>query len=93
MGTYSNGWGHLIVTLAILAMSTFLLYVGKLDSSAIAGLLGSVVSFWFMSGSVNRFAAQTAAAAAQATTAANIAAVQAGKLNDASTNNPTQQVG
>ena len=59
MLNYSNGWGHLVVTVCVLAMCTFLLYFGKLDSSAIAGLLGSVISFWFMSGSVNRFAAAT----------------------------------
>jgi hypothetical protein len=57
MNNYSNGWGHLVVTLAVLAMSTFLIYTGKLDNAAVTGLLGAVISFWFMSGSVNRFSA------------------------------------
>lgn len=57
MNTYSNGWGHLIVTLAVLLMCSFLLYTGKLDSAVVAGLLGSVISFWFLSGT--RVQAQT----------------------------------
>jgi uncharacterized MnhB-related membrane protein len=50
MKTYLNGLGHLIVTLAVLGMCTFLLYTNKLDQAVIAGILGSVISFWFLSG-------------------------------------------
>ncbi len=62
MLTYSNGWGHFGITIAVIMMATFLIYTGKLDTSAATGLLGAVISFWFMSGSVNRFASPSQAA-------------------------------
>ena len=68
MGSYSNGWGHLIVTISVLGMSTFLIYTGKLDNAAVTGLLGSVISFWFMSGQVNRFALNSTPGSSSSTT-------------------------
>ena len=49
--TYSNGWGHLIVTLAVLAMSTAFLYFHLVDATSVMGMIGTVVAFWFLSGS------------------------------------------
>ena len=51
MTTYSNGWGHLIVTLAVLGMSTALLILRVVDTATIMGMVGTVVAFWFLSGS------------------------------------------
>ena len=51
MTTYSNGWGHLIVTLAVLGMSTALLILKVVDTATIMGMVGTVVAFWFLSGS------------------------------------------
>jgi hypothetical protein len=51
MNTYSNGWGHLIVTLAVLVMCTTLLVLKVVAPDVVMGLLGTVVAFWFLSGS------------------------------------------
>lgn len=50
MKTYLNGLGHIIITLAVLAMCTFLLYTDKLNATVVTGLLGTVIGFWFLSG-------------------------------------------
>lgn len=55
MSTYSNGWGHLIATVAICGMCAFLLFFGKIQTDLFAAIIGPVVTFWFMSGAVNRF--------------------------------------
>lgn len=55
MTTYSNGWGHLIATIAVLAMCTMLVMFGKIQTDVFAAVVSPVVSFWFMSGAVNRF--------------------------------------
>jgi uncharacterized membrane protein YraQ (UPF0718 family) len=51
MNTYSNGWGHLIVTLAVLVMCTTLLVLKVVAADVVMGLVGTVVAFWFLSGS------------------------------------------
>ena len=55
MSSYSNGWGHLVATIAVMAMCTFLLFFGKMQTDLFAAIIGPVVTFWFMSGAVNRF--------------------------------------
>lgn len=55
MTSYSNGWGHLIATIAICGMCAFLLFFGKIQTDLFAAIIGPVVTFWFMSGAVNRF--------------------------------------
>lgn len=55
MSTYSNGWGHLIVTIAVMAMATALFLTKSLDPPAIIALVSPVITFWFMSGAINRF--------------------------------------
>lgn len=52
---YSNGWGHLVVTIAVMVMMTVLLVTKALDATAAMSAISIVVSFWFMSGTVNRF--------------------------------------
>lgn len=48
--TYSNGWGHLIFSLAVLFFVGFLLFFQRLDLTAAIGLITPVVTFWFISG-------------------------------------------
>ncbi len=55
LAKYSNGWGHLVITLATMTMVSFLLFTNKLDTTACMTILSIVISFWFMSGTVNRF--------------------------------------
>lgn len=52
---YSNGWGHLIITVVCIAALTIALIMGKINEAAAAAILSPVVAFWFMSGSANRF--------------------------------------
>jgi hypothetical protein len=52
---YSNGWGHLVVTLAAMIMVSYLLVTHALDATACIGIIAPVITFWFMSGTVNRF--------------------------------------
>lgn len=49
--TYSNGWGHLIVTLAVLTFAGVMLIMKAVDSTTVIGLVSTVVAFWFLSGS------------------------------------------
>jgi hypothetical protein len=55
MVKYSNGWGHLAVTIATMAMTTYLLATKALDATACTAIIAPVITFWFMSGTVNRF--------------------------------------
>jgi hypothetical protein len=55
LGNYSNGWGHLIATLAVMVFASFALWSGKLASDTVMAIMSPVVTFWFMAGSVNRF--------------------------------------
>jgi hypothetical protein len=52
---YSNGWGHLVMSLAVIAMVTVLLMSKTIDVAAAVGIVAPVITFWFMSGTVNRF--------------------------------------
>ncbi len=55
MSKYSNGWGHLVISLAVIGMVTYLLATKSLDATACTTLLSIVITFWFASGMANRF--------------------------------------
>jgi hypothetical protein len=48
--TYSNGYGHLAVTLAIVVMVFILLLVNRISITDAKDLVTPVILFWFMSG-------------------------------------------
>lgn len=50
MSTYSNGWGHLIMSLAVLIFAGVLLVIRAVDPTTVIGLVSTVVAFWFISG-------------------------------------------
>ena len=52
---YSNGWGHLCVTVVCIIALTIALILNKISDAAVAGIMDPVIAFWFMSGSANRF--------------------------------------
>lgn len=52
---YSNGWGHLVMSIVTLFVIGALMYLKVIDAIAGLPILGVVISFWFMSGSANRF--------------------------------------
>ncbi len=52
---YSNGYGHLAVTLAIIASMTVLLVFHAIDVAVFASVVSPVIGFWFLSGAANRF--------------------------------------
>lgn len=73
---YSNGWGHLIMSLAFLAVGVYLTAFTPNVGYGI-GLITTVASAWFVPGAakqvayeVKKSASQTTAAAVQAATGA-----------------------
>lgn len=68
---YSNGWGHLIMSLALLATGIILILMHDSTFSGIGiGLISSVAGYWFVSSSINQAVKQsTPVATGQATTA------------------------
>jgi len=55
LGQYSNGWGHAIVTVAVLAMVTILRVFNAIDTTTLVAICSPVIAFWFLTGTVNRF--------------------------------------
>ena len=76
MATYSNGWGHLIATIAVLGFSGFALWSGKLQSDTVMAIMSPVVTFWFMAGTLNRFATASTPASSSTTTTTTTASQQ-----------------
>ena len=56
LGTYSNGWGHLIVTCVVFVSMALLLATGKVSVETFGGVTTSVLLFWFGTGVANRIA-------------------------------------
>jgi len=54
LGNYSNGWGHLIVTVTIIVSMTVLLAVKAIDSAVFTGVVTPVILFWFGTGIANK---------------------------------------
>ena len=93
MNSYSNGWGHLIATLAVIGAMAFLIWSKSVDVAAALGLLSPVVAFWFMSGAVNRFQmTPIETPTVQTHTVVNDATVKlpTAKVTPNAPNNPTQ---
>lgn len=67
---YSNGWGHMFVTLAVIGAVVALLITKSVDSTWAIGVLTPAVTFWFLSGSTNRFGKTTADSASSAASSA-----------------------
>jgi len=64
---YSNGWGHLIMSLALLATGIILILMRDNSTNAVGiGLITTVAGYWFISSSAN--AQQQVAAAQQSAT-------------------------
>ncbi len=64
---YSNGWGHLIMSIALLATGIILILIRDATTTGIGiGLISTVAGYWFISSSAN--AQQQIAAAQQAQT-------------------------
>lgn len=56
---YSNGWGHLIMSLASLAAGVFLtIYGNSMYAASGIGLIGLVTSAWFVSGAAKQVATE-----------------------------------
>lgn len=69
---YSNGWGHLIMSLASMAAGIFLITRGGEMAAYGVGLVGLVTSAWFVSGAAKQVA--TEVTSNQTTAAIQIAA-------------------
>lgn len=52
---YSNGWGHLIMSIVTLFTMGALMYLKVVDAVVGMPVISLVVAFWFMSGTANRF--------------------------------------
>ena len=76
MGNYSNGWGHLIATIGVMGFSAFALWSGKLASDTVMAIMSPVITFWFMAGTLNRFANSQAPASSSTTTTTTTASQQ-----------------
>lgn len=79
---YSNGWGHLIMSLATMAAGLYLIVMSK-DSSYVGigfGLLTLVTSAWFVPGAAKQVAYQVEQQQASAQTAVQTAAVAAAQV-------------
>lgn len=65
---YSNGWGHLLMSIALLATGIILILMRDSSTTAVGiGLITTVAGYWFISSSAN---AQQHVAAAQQSAAA-----------------------
>jgi hypothetical protein len=53
LGTYSNGWGHFLFSVAIVAAMSVLLFYSKIDVAVFSSVVSPVVVFWFGAGVVN----------------------------------------
>lgn len=64
---YSNGWGHLIMSLALLATGVILILMRDSTSTAVGiSLISTVAGYWFVTSAAN--AQQQVAAAQQSAT-------------------------
>ena len=52
---YSNGYGHLAVTLGVLICVTIMLCLKAIPVDAAIGLATPAIAFWFLSGAASRF--------------------------------------
>lgn len=54
LGNYSNGWGHMILTVVIIGCMSTLLALGKIEVAVFSGIVSPVVLFWFGTGIANK---------------------------------------
>lgn len=53
---YSNGWGHLIMSIVVLAVGLILILLSPPNAGYGIGLVTTVVSAWFISGAAKQVA-------------------------------------
>ena len=53
LGEYSNGWGHVIVTVALLVSFTILLALHVIEISIFTAVISPLILFWFGTGIAN----------------------------------------
>jgi hypothetical protein len=63
--TYSNGWGHLIMSIATMAAGIFLIVYGQ--TALGSSLLGIVTAAWFVPGAAKQVAQNVAQEVASTT--------------------------
>jgi hypothetical protein len=70
---YSNGWGHLIMSLATMAVGVYILIFSQSNSGFGVTLIGLVTTAWFVTSSTRQSATDAHTAATAATVAATTA--------------------